>query len=57
MHPNEWSWNLRANMVYLESPAGVGYSYGTGADDLKYNDMTTSQDNLKATLAFFDKFP
>lgn len=25
--PNEWSWNKRANMLYLEMPGGVGYSY------------------------------
>jgi carboxypeptidase C (cathepsin A) len=24
---NDWSWNKEANMLYIESPAGVGYSY------------------------------
>ena len=24
---NEWSWNKEANMIYVESPAGIGYSY------------------------------
>jgi carboxypeptidase C (cathepsin A) len=23
---NEYSWNKQANMIYIEAPAGVGYS-------------------------------
>jgi len=36
--PNPFPWNLRANMLYLESPAGVGYSYLHNPDDIKTND-------------------
>ncbi|KAK6173563.1 hypothetical protein SNE40_016988 [Patella caerulea] len=53
-HP--YSWNRIANMLYLESPAGVGMSY---SDDKYYrtNDDETSVDNYLAILDFFNKYP
>lgn len=41
-------------MIYLESPAGVGFSYGP---DTKTNDADTAKKNLKAMVSFFEKFP
>ena len=26
-HFNDYTWNKEVNMLYIESPAGVGYSY------------------------------
>ncbi|XP_067361223.1 lysosomal protective protein [Channa argus] len=53
---NPYSWNKIANMLYLESPAGVGFSY---SDDQKYatNDTEVSMNNYLALKEFFHLFP
>eukprot|EP00106_Octopus_bimaculoides_P009914 XP_014777356.1 PREDICTED: lysosomal protective protein-like [Octopus bimaculoides] len=45
-----------ANVLYLEAPAGVGFSY---SDDKNYttDDDQTSLNNLAALKSFFKKFP
>ncbi|KAK8788129.1 hypothetical protein V5799_022094 [Amblyomma americanum] len=53
---NPFSWNQVANVIFLESPAGVGYSYDpTGV--YVTNDTKTTEDNYLAVLDFFEKFP
>lgn len=37
--PNPFPWNSRANVAYVESPAGVGYSTATGPGDMQQNDL------------------
>ena len=29
---NEFAWNSRANLLYVDQPTGTGFSYGTGYD-------------------------
>ncbi len=52
---DEFSWNNEANMLYIESPAGVGYSY-TDEDQPEYNDKTSAEDNFRALEAWYAKF-
>ena len=44
-------------MIYIESPAGVGFSTAKGDAAMSQNDMQSSMDNLAAINAWFDKFP
>ncbi|XP_004492026.1 serine carboxypeptidase-like 45 isoform X1 [Cicer arietinum] len=55
---NQFSWNTEANMLYLESPIGVGFSYST--DTSSYggvNDKITARDNLIFLQNWFVQFP
>jgi len=53
---NPWSWNKVSNVLYIESPVGVGFSY---SDDNNYhmNDEKTAIDNANALDHFLQKFP
>mmetsp|Transcript_22848 Transcript_22848/g.22689 ORF Transcript_22848/g.22689 Transcript_22848/m.22689 type:complete len:458 (-) Transcript_22848:2-1375(-) len=52
---NPHSWNKFANIVYLESPASVGFNHFTGIPT--YNDEKVSHENLKAVQEWFQAFP
>jgi len=54
---NEWRWNKIANMVFLEQPVGVGFSYSDNSDDYKIGDSQAAKDNLQTILQFLTKFP
>ena len=52
---NQWSWNKKANTLFIEGPAGVGFS--TSDDSTLQNDAQTVYDYLKAIERFYEKFP
>lgn len=58
-HKNEFSWNTNANVLYIEQPAGVGFSYcnTTIKDECNFNDFNSADDNVKMLLEWFKKFP
>ncbi|KAK4272445.1 hypothetical protein QN277_021005 [Acacia crassicarpa] len=55
---NEYSWNREANMLYVESPAGVGFSYSANESFYEFvNDEITARDNLVFLQRWFTRFP
>lgn len=55
---NNYSWNKVANILYLDSPAGVGFSYS--AKDTFYEKVTdeiTASDNLVFLERWLNAFP
>eukprot|EP01038_Epipyxis_sp_PR26KG_P014397 gene14397-19328_t len=55
---NPSAWTSLASIVFLEQPAGVGFSYSTNHDDdNSWNDYKASKDNLMIIKQFFQRFP
>ncbi|KAK8664760.1 hypothetical protein V6N13_084536 [Hibiscus sabdariffa] len=55
---NNFSWNREANMLFLESPVGVGFSYSnTSTDYKKIGDEFTANDAYTFLHQWFLKFP
>lgn len=50
------SWNRLVHVIYLDSPAGVGYSYDTNPNYVN-GDNTTRHQSYDALQHFFVKFP
>lgn len=58
LYLNPYSWNQAANILFLDSPAGVGFSYAKNSSDLLSNgDKRTASDSLIFLLKFFEQFP
>jgi carboxypeptidase C (cathepsin A) len=55
--PNPYPWNSRANLLYIESPATVGYSKGTGPTDNSHNDLSQSIDLFASLTVFYTFWP
>ncbi|GKU87217.1 hypothetical protein SLEP1_g1658 [Rubroshorea leprosula] len=58
LYLNKYAWNREANILFLESPAGVGFSYTNTSSNLKDSgDNRTAQDNLMFLIRWMSRFP
>ncbi|QCD99951.1 serine carboxypeptidase-like 42 [Vigna unguiculata] len=54
---NSMSWNKASNLIFVESPAGVGWSYSNTTSDYKTGDLSTANDMYLFMLKWYKKFP
>ncbi|XP_041991095.1 serine carboxypeptidase-like 40 isoform X1 [Salvia splendens] len=58
LYLNNFSWNHAANVLFLESPAGVGFSYSNRSADLKSTgDRRSAVDNYNFLVNWLERFP
>lgn len=54
---NPHSWNKVASILYVEQPAGVGFSYSDTKDDYNTGDSKAAIDNYELIRQFLTRFP
>jgi serine carboxypeptidase-like clade I len=54
--PREYRWNKLVNMLYIEAPVGVGFSYNDNGN-YKCDDDRTANENADAVAKFYSLFP
>jgi hypothetical protein len=56
LYDNPYSWNKIANILFLETPGNVGYSY-CEKPNCRWDDRTGAEANYEAILKFYAEFP
>ncbi|XWS07927.1 hypothetical protein CRYUN_Cryun41cG0033600 [Craigia yunnanensis] len=55
---NPYAWNQEANLLFLDSPAGVGFSYSnTSSDIYTVGDKRTAKDAYTFLIKWLERFP
>lgn len=57
LHLNPYSWSKVSNIIYLDSPAGVGLSYWESSSTHITGDLETASDTHDFLLKWFKQFP
>jgi len=56
LYKNDYAWNNEANVLFLESPAGVGFSYSNTTYH-GVGDNSTAADSYKFLINWLERFP
>jgi serine carboxypeptidase-like clade 1 len=54
---NPYSWSKVSNIIYLDSPCGVGYSYSENDSDYDTGDLKTASDTHTFLLKWLEEYP
>ncbi|CAJ1947734.1 unnamed protein product, partial [Sphenostylis stenocarpa] len=57
LYSNPYAWNKLANILFLDSPAGVGSSYSNTTSDLHTGDKKTAEDSYAFLVNWLERFP
>ncbi|XP_022758789.1 serine carboxypeptidase-like 20 isoform X3 [Durio zibethinus] len=57
LHLNLYSWSKVSNIIYLDSPVGVGLSYSKNRSDYVTGDVQTAIDTHAFLLKWFELYP
>jgi len=57
LYSNPYSWNNVANVIYIDQPAGVGFSYTESSNGYDFNETMVANDMYTFLTMFFTQFP
>ncbi|KAI5654137.1 hypothetical protein M9H77_31324 [Catharanthus roseus] len=58
LYRNPYAWHQEANIIFLESPAGVGFSYSNNSSDYNVTgDVSTARDSYTFIVNWLERFP
>ncbi|CAN1767872.1 Serine carboxypeptidase-like 20 [Linum perenne] len=57
LHLNPYTWSKVSNVLYVDSPAGVGLSYAKNVSEYTTGDLKTALDSHNFLLKWFELYP
>eukprot|EP00475_Leptophrys_vorax_P009208 TRINITY_DN1607_c0_g5_i1.p1 TRINITY_DN1607_c0_g5~~TRINITY_DN1607_c0_g5_i1.p1 ORF type:complete len:572 (+),score=119.60 TRINITY_DN1607_c0_g5_i1:582-2297(+) len=57
LYQNPWAWNRLVNIIYVDQPTGVGFSYSNSSEDYIVGDKQSAENLYTFLQGFFKRFP